>query len=421
MAVIIEPIIKNIRDTKVKIFLESKGIKESENDDRLELSAWLEHLLDSGRISEEEINDFFFEELMSGKRQLVRIYSLKSVRKMKRVQDWTDFVREYDCPDLSFNRIISTSLSDEDVKVCAINSKIFDGKIQKIELIFVYKIKLEKDNSISATYSYIPVVFDFTDRKLTIKVWNRDDVCEGYRPMEQLDWIFNRLQDLLDFEIMPASVKAQKVLYRMSKVLFDEFYGHLPSVTEVKNKKANIPVIVNSLLDGITLSNSIIKNGLRTMNDDVINVNDEIYKLVQQIALFDYLQDHTLQDLLQNTDKYISRVRFSDRDNLTASLTSEKGVRCIFDAKTFMCVRNSLDLVEQIVSIVVTFSQNSGKGLMSVKYDASDGRFLTIHVLNSRYYTNDDYKKIWELYNTYESEYISEAEQLPVQFDVEAM
>ena len=177
MAVIIEPIIKNIRDTKVKIFLESKGIKESENDDRLELSAWLEHLLDSGRISEEEINDFFFEELMSGKRQLVRIYSLKSVRKMKRVQDWTDFVREYDCPDLSFNRIISTSLSDEDVKVCAINSKIFDGKIQKIELIFVYKIKLEKDNSISATYSYIPVVFDFTDRKLTIKVWNRDDVC----------------------------------------------------------------------------------------------------------------------------------------------------------------------------------------------------------------------------------------------------
>ena len=147
----------------------------------------------------------------------------------------------------------------------------------------------------------------------------------------------------------------------------------------------------------------------------------QIYKLVQQIALFDYLQDHTLQDLLQNTDKYISRVRFSDRDNLTASLTSEKGVRCIFDAKTFMCVRNSLDLVEQIVSIVVTFSQNSGKGLMSVKYDASDGRFLTIHVLNSRYYTNDDYKKIWELYNTYESEYISEAEQLPVQFDVEAM
>lgn len=73
------------------------------------------------------------------------------------------------------------------------------------------------------------------------------------------------------------------------------------------------------------------------MNDDVINVNDEIYKLVQQIALFDYLQDHTLQDLLQNTDKYISRVRFSDRDNLTASLTSEKGVRCILMLK-HLCV-----------------------------------------------------------------------------------
>lgn len=234
--------------------MESKGIKESENDDRLELSAWLEHLLDSGRISEEEINDFFFEELMSGKRQLVRIYSLKSVRKMKRVQDWTDFVREYDCPDLSFNRIISTSLSDEDVKVCAINSKIFDGKIQKIELIFVYKIKLEKDNSISATYSYIPVVFDFTDRKLTIKVWNRDDVCEGYRPMEQLDWIFNRLQDLLDFEIMPASVKAQKVLYRMSKALFDEFYGHLPFVELLEDMGMTENTIFCSSCEGYNIS-----------------------------------------------------------------------------------------------------------------------------------------------------------------------
>lgn len=70
MAVIIEPIIKNIRDTKVKIFLESKGIKESENDDRLELSAWLEHLLDSGRISEEEINDFFLRNLCREKGSL---------------------------------------------------------------------------------------------------------------------------------------------------------------------------------------------------------------------------------------------------------------------------------------------------------------------------------------------------------------
>lgn len=102
-----------------------------------------------------------------------------------------------------------------------------------------------------------------------------------------------------------------------------------------------------------------------------------------------------------NTDKYISRIRFNDRDNLTASLTSEKGVKCIFDAKTFMCVRNSLDLVESIVAIVVTFTKK--RGLLSVKYDASDRRYLNIHVLNNRYYTADDFNKIWELYKKYES------------------
>lgn len=70
MAVIIEPIIKNIRDTKVKIFLESKGIKESGNDDRLELSAWLEHLLDSGRFLRKKSMTSFLRNLCREKRRL---------------------------------------------------------------------------------------------------------------------------------------------------------------------------------------------------------------------------------------------------------------------------------------------------------------------------------------------------------------
>ena len=40
---------------------------------------------------------------------------------------------------------------------------------------------------------------------------------------------------------------------------------------------------------------------------------------------------------------------------------------------------------------------------MSVKYDASDIRYLSIHVLNNRYYTEEDFNKIWELYKQYES------------------
>ena len=188
----------------------------------------------------------------------------------------------------------------------------------------------------------------------------------------------------------------------MSKSLFDDFFKQLPNIEEIIAKKADMSQLAHDLLVGVTLQNAELSSGKMIMNTDVINVEEEMYKLLQQVALYDYLKDNPITTLLKNTDKYISRIRFNDRDNLTASLTSEKGVRCIFDAKTFMCVRNSLDLVESIVAIVVTFVKE--KGLLSVKYDASDRQFLNIHILQNRYYSKEDYSRIWELYKKYESE-----------------
>jgi len=250
-------------------------------------------------------------------------------------------------------------------------------------------------------YSYLPVSVDVKNKILSIKVWNREEGEENNTPIDQIDDIFRKLQKDLQFDTQALESNSQAVLYKMSKALFDDFFRKLPNINEIENKKIEIPQLVNDLLFGIRLQNIENQGNKIAMNTEVIDVKEEMYKLLQQVALYDYLKDHSIKDLLENTDKYISRIRFNDRDNLTASLTSEKGVKCIFDAKTFMCVRNSLDLVESIVAIVVTFTKK--RGLLSVKYDASDRRYLNIHVLNNRYYTADDFNKIWELYKKYES------------------
>ena len=272
-----------------------------------------------------------------------------------------------------------------------------------------------------AYYSFIPVTINLVDKILTMKVRNKEEAIEGSTPNEQLDDILKRLLGKLEFETKCISVDTQKTLYRMSKVLFDDFFKQLPNIAEVEAKKKTIPVLVNSLLENVTLLNQEEQNGLKTINKQVIDVEDEMYKLLQQVALYDYLKDNEIKILLQNTDRYISRIRFSDRDNLTASLTSETGVKCIFDAKTFMCVRNSLDLVERIVSIVVSFVSNSGKGIMSVKYDASDKRYLCIHILNNRYYSEEDFNKIWELYREYESKDNTKTSFISIEDNVAAM
>ena len=60
---------------------------------------------------------------MYGYRRLIRFYELKNVRKIKRESDWKDFIERYDCPGLNFNRILETTLGNNDkLKVAAMDS-----------------------------------------------------------------------------------------------------------------------------------------------------------------------------------------------------------------------------------------------------------------------------------------------------------
>ena len=81
-----------------------------------------------------------------------------------------------------------------------------------------------------------------------------------------------------------------------------------------------------------------------------------------------------------------------------------------------MCIRNSLDLVESIVSIVVTFVK--GKEKLVAKYDAADNRFLTVHILSNKYYSDRDFQEVWELYKKYESKNLRKVSAVRRQNDI---
>lgn len=93
------------------------------------------------------------------------------------------------------------------------------------------------------------------------------------------------------------------------------------------------------------------------IDPNLIDLEDELYKLLQQTVLLDYLETGDLESLLPDDTIYISKIRFSDQDNLEASLTGENGKDCIYDKRTFMGIRNSLDIVKRIVSMRVIFPQ----------------------------------------------------------------
>lgn len=404
----VKSIFGNIEQNRITEFLRKQGIPRERIDKAKEKHLLLEELLDDNFITEEALNEFLYSELMYGHRRLIRIYELKAARKIRKIDAWDNLLKIYGRSNLDFNRIVTTNMvGEEKLRVAAIKSEEDNGILKRVEILFVFNMikGLRKKQEFENVYSYIPVVFDFKKRTLMLRVWNREQGIEANTPNDQLGYVFGELEKYLEFEIKPISNNPQHVLYLMSKDLFEDFFNQLPNINDVEGKRACLDDITNQMLTGILLKNAEEKGQKITMNPEVINVQEEVYKLLQQVALFDYLKDNEITSLLKNTDKYVSRIRFNDKDNLSASLTGEKGVRCIYDAKTFMCIRNSLDLVARIVSIVVTFVKD--KKHMHVKYESVDSRFLNIHILHEKYYTQEEFEKIWELYKTYEAKSIT--------------
>ena len=141
------------------------------------------------------------------------------------------------------------------------------------------------------------------------------------------------------------------------------------------------------------------------MNKGLIDLEDELYKLLQQTALVDYLETEELSALLPENEIYISKIRFSDQDNLEASLTGENGMDCIYDKRTFMGIRNSLDIVKRICSMKVIFPQK--KTDLAVKYEVISDKYMIVHILDGKHYNSDEFAEAWELYRKYEKKRIN--------------
>ena len=129
----------------------------------------LEELIDENLITEEALNEFLYDELMYGHRRLIRIYELKTERKIRKAKAWDELLRIYSGANLDFNRIVTTNMvGEEKLRVAAIKSQEENGILDRVEILFVYNMLkgVRKTSNFEYVYSYIPVVFDFKKRKL---------------------------------------------------------------------------------------------------------------------------------------------------------------------------------------------------------------------------------------------------------------
>ena len=350
---------------------------------------------------------------MCGEHRLIRVYKLseRCCNLLRNRSSWDDFMHHYDVSELQYNLILTPlKYKSETAKLVYIKSfkSRLKSRLARIDMIYAFKIlKSNKETrAVEELNSYLPVTIDLINHELIIKVCNQSGILESSRPKKQLDAVFDELKADLKIELNKNKVRPETVLYDMSRELFNNFYRQLPNIKELDEKRNKLCRVVDLLLQDIKLNHSQKEaDGMIHIDPNLIDLEDELYKLLQQTVLLDYLETGDLESLLPDDTIYISKIRFSDQDNLEASLTGENGKDCIYDKRTFMGIRNSLDIVKRIVSMRVIFPQK--KGNLTVKYDGTDDKFIGVHILDSRHYNQDELNEAWELYRVYERQRIN--------------
>lgn len=408
---ICEELMDKVNSRDINAFLKEIGISPNDEKYPKDRKRMFEELVLEEIIDEETLSDFFYRGIMCGEHRLIRVYKLSEgcCNLLKNRSSWEDFMQHYDMSELKYNLILTQlKYKSETAKLIFVKSfkSRLKSRLERIDMIYAFKIlKSNKETrAVEEFNSYLPVTIDLINHELVIKVCNQSGLLESSRPKNQLDTVFDELKADLKIELNKNKVRPENVLYDMSRELFNNFYRQLPNIKELDEKRNTLYKVVDLLLQDIKLNHSKKEDGMIHIDSNLIDLEDELYKLLQQTVLLDYLETEDLESLLPDNTIYISKIRFSDQDNLEASLTGENGKDCIYDKRTFMGIRNSLDIVKRIVSMRVIFPQK--KGNLSIKYDGTDDKFIGVHILDSRHYNQDELNEAWELYRVYERQRI---------------
>ncbi len=403
-------LIRNINENNLISFLKNNGCIKGEGESGKDTTIWVSELLKLGKINKNELNEFLFNELSYGKSNMINIYEIVSCRNIREQDDWIERLSEsYNIDSVNFNNIISTVVHpDAPVQIIAMDTSLDDdGRVVLVDMILARYIRVKINGKESDSCCFIPIRFDLDNKLIIAKIRNQYGIPQKeHRPKATIDKIIEDLKMELEFETITYDDKHQKVLYRMSKGLLEELYNIVPNYNSIGVMDDYIDIFIKNIIENMDIINiEEILDGRRVINNGVIDLKDEIKKVLQQLVISDYFFNEDI-DLFskKNVSAVITSIKFNDKEKNTARLAGEDNSKAIVCSRTFMSMRKSIDTVENVFSLSIAYKRK--KDSMEVKFDASEKDRLSILILNQKNYDEEDYNKIWEMYRQYEKKSI---------------
>lgn len=400
-----QSILNNLNESNLLSYLEKLGCSYEEDEAGMDLNYWVAKMIEENKVKVEKLNVFLFDELFYGMHRDINVYRFKGSVKFKNPTLWEDMLlKSFDVDTLDYNKILQTSVNrDTNKKIAAVKYQENEqGDIEKIQILFVKNILMNKADGITDVYAYIPVECDVTNKMLIIKGRRRNHVVSGYRTQELQSEIFEDICSRIELETINFGITHQKTLYKMSTGILDDLLNNITAYNDIPKVEKHIKDLIAGIIENINLTNIECSEdkSKKTIPTKVMDIEAEIYKMLQGLTIVDYLfgkDEDNIWDIGINT--IMTCIRFNDSKNATARLSSENRKKHIFNSKAFIDLRNSLEMVKNVQSITIATKKDK---IIKAKYSADTEEYLKILVLTYPYYKKEDFEILWETYSKYE-------------------
>lgn len=396
-------IVDNVGEDYINTYLKNKKYVRMEAQEGKAVEYWVNDLIGQESFDLEDFEKFLFEELFWGKRKSIRYYRLDTVYKLKNKEDWIDKLREkYNVGSLDFTNIMRTIPSSENGwHIAAISSNIDrKGNLERIDILFVACAEVFEDRQIKSTVAYYPVEIDLKRKRMVIKGWNRQGLCEGYKLEERLDNIAKILSLSFGVKTQSFMAKHKMTLHNMSKGVVTEIYNKIPSYNQIGNLENPILVFQQEVLKELSLKNVERQEKEISLGKNIFDFEDEVKKILEKLCISDYFYDIPYEEVWNMGVKTIvSKIKFKDLEHVLTILSSEASEAPIFCTKTFLSLKKSLEDAKLVERLWIEHDRSRGR--LKVSYDATKEEYLEMKILSNIRFTETDLLTAEEIYNSY--------------------
>ena len=287
------------------------------------------------------------------------------------------------------------------LRIAAVSSDVDrKGNLEKIDILFVAYTEVSENGRIRFTVAYYPVEVDLKEKRMVIKAWNRQGLCEGYKLEEQFDHIAMILSLSFGVKTKPFMATHKKALHHMSRGLVTEVYNKIPSFNQIRELENPIQTFKQDVLKGLSLKNVKEQDGEKTLGKNIFDFEDEVEKMLEKLCISDYFYDIPYDEIWKMGVKTIvSKIKFKDLEHVLTILSSEASEAPIFCTKTFLSLKKSLEDAKLVERLWIEHDRSHGR--LKLSYDATKDEYLEMRILSNIRFTEGDLLTAKEIYDSY--------------------